>query len=449
MTNLFGTDGVRGVANSYPITPDMVLRFGMAAGQYFKKTSCMQRVIIGKDTRLSGYMIESALTAGFSSLGIEVILVGPLPTPAISMLVKSLRADLGVMISASHNMYQDNGIKFFDHNGHKLSDKIEEEISSKVLANAFEEALAPPDAIGKVKRLDDAAGRYIEHVKRSFPRFLNLQGLRIVVDCANGAAYHLAPTIFWELGAEVVNINCQPNGYNINLECGSTAPNGLIQKVLETRADIGIAFDGDADRVLIVDEKGHVLDGDNLIALIAKEMQEANTLRSNKVVVTHMTNSAFDVYLHTLGIEVHRTNIGDRYVTEGMKQIGANLGGEQSGHIVLSDYAATGDGMLAALQVLAALVRTKKPISEMGNLFHLYPQTMLNVHYHQQNPLNDPKVQSALATLQKDANNARFLIRKSGTEKKIRILVEGQDKIYVQKLATEAAFIIKQHVADN
>lgn len=440
---LFGTDGIRGTANSYPITPEIALKFGMAAGLHFKNDDRRHRVVIGKDTRLSGYMIENALTAGFAAMGMDVVLVGPMPTPAVAMLIKSLKADLGVVVSASHNPYQDNGLKLFDANGMKLSDHVELEIERLILNHDFNKSLVAPDQLGRAKRLDDAPGRYVEHVKRSFPKGLSLDGLRVVLDCANGAAYHLAPNIFWELGAEVIKIGVEPNGFNINQDCGSTAPQSLQKKVIETRADIGIAFDGDADRLVLVDSAGHVVDGDKIIAMIATQMQQEGTLQGGGVVVTHMTNMAFDEYMVSLGLVAHRADIGDRYVAQMMAKTGCNLGGEQSGHIVMSDYSTTGDGMVAALQVLALMIKTGRSLQQLSKIFEPFPQALKNIKFSGDNPLEDKQLANALTQLYAREAACRFLIRKSGTEKLIRILVEGRDKAHIQELAEEASKLIQ------
>ncbi|AIF81790.1 phosphoglucosamine mutase [endosymbiont of Acanthamoeba sp. UWC8] len=360
MQRLFGTDGIRGTANQYPMTAEIAMKFGMAAGTYYKKPGHRNRVVIAKDTRLSGYLIEPALTSGFISVGVDVILVGPMPTPAVSMLIRSLRADLGVMISASHNPYFDNGLKLFDSKGFKLSDECEDKIQEMILNANINRYLVPPIDLGRAKRLDDAPGRYIEHVKNSFNKENNLSGLRIVVDGANGSAYHLAPTILWELGAEVVSIGTEPNGFNINEACGSTHPETLSKKVVETRADIGIALDGDADRVVIVDDKGHIISGDHVIGLIALHLHNRKRLNNDMVVVTQMSNGALDEYLKSHNINTIRTKVGDRYVFDAMRKNNCNLGGEQSGHVILSNYSTTGDGIVAALQVLSLLVESGK-----------------------------------------------------------------------------------------
>lgn len=440
-SRLFGTDGIRGTANIYPMTCDLVQKFGMAAGHHFKRGGHRNRVVIAKDTRLSGYMIEPALVSGFIAVGMDVIMVGPMPTPSVSFLIKSLRADLGVMISASHNPFHDNGLKLFGPDGYKLSDTIEDELEDIILTGDFTKMMAPPELLGRAKRLDDAPGRYIEHVKRSFPKGVELSGLRIVIDCANGAAYHMAPTIFWELGAEVIKIGVDPDGININQDCGSTRPEAMIAKVIETRADIGIALDGDADRVLICDERGQIIHGDHLMAIIATKMHEEKHL-GNGIVVTQMSNSALDDYMQDMNINVHRTLIGDRYVSEKMRETGCNLGGEQSGHIILSHYSTTGDGMIAALQVLSLLVASKQKLSTLARPFDLHPQVTKNIKFSKTNPLETPKVKSLLEELEQSAKDCRVLIRKSGTEKLIRVLVEGRDKYRIEDLAKEIVGLI-------
>ncbi len=438
-SRLFGTDGIRGTANIYPMTCDLVQKFGIVAGHYFKRGGHRNRVVIAKDTRLSGYMLEPALTSGFVSVGMDVILVGPMPTPSVSFLIKSLRADLGVMISASHNPYQDNGLKLFGPDGYKLSNEIEDNIEDIILSGDINEYMVPPDQLGRAKRLDDAPGRYIEHVKRSFPKGIDLSGLRIVVDCANGAAYHMAPTIFWELGAEVIKLGIEPDGMNINHVCGSTNPDALVARVIETRADIGIALDGDADRVVICDEKGKIIHGDHIMAMIATKMKQENHLTGDGIVVTQMSNSALDSYMDSMGLKVHRTAIGDRYVSEKMRETDCNLGGEQSGHIILSHYSTTGDGMIAALQVLSIMVDSKKKLSAMSRLFDLHPQVIKNVKFSKTNPLDHPKMKDYLEDIDKRTQDCRVLVRRSGTEKLIRILVEGKNHEQIEGLAEEIA----------
>ena len=433
----FGTDGIRGTANKFPMTAEIALKVGMAVGAKFTNGDHRHRVVIGKDTRLSGYVVEPALTAGFAAVGMDVFLIGPVPTPAVSMLTKSLRADIGIMISASHNPYHDNGIKIFNGDGHKLSDKLEAEIEA-LIDGDITPHLAKADNLGRVKRLDDAKGRYIEFVKNSFPKDKSLTDLKIVVDCANGASYAMAPTIFWELGAEVIEIGTEPNGFNINEKCGSTHPEALQKKVLETKADIGIALDGDADRLLIIDEKGNIVEGDKIIALIAEKLHNDGNLKKDTVVITQMSNLALENYLSYIGVSTIRSQVGDRYVLEEMRKNGCNFGGEQSGHIVLSDYSTTGDGLIAALQVLSAICETKKPTSKVLNLFELFPQVLKNTKFDKskKNPLEDAAVQKFIREKEKEiAGSGRILVRKSGTENLIRVMVEGKSKKKIEEIA--------------
>ncbi|MCK4868977.1 MAG: phosphoglucosamine mutase, partial [Alphaproteobacteria bacterium] len=376
---MFGTDGVRGLANKEPITPQTVLRLAMAVGQRFRRGDHRHLVVIGKDTRLSGYMLEPALTAGFVSMGMDVVLVGPLPTPAVAVMTRSLRADLGVVISASHNPYFDNGIKLFGPDGYKLSD--DEEAAIEQLMDSPDLEPAESGDLGRARRLDDAQGRYIEYVKQTFPRGLRLDGLRIVVDCANGAAYKVAPTVLWELGADVVSIGVEPDGTNINRNCGATAPETLSERVVATGADLGLALDGDADRVIICDEHGAIVDGDQLMALMATRWAANGMLKGGTLVATVMSNLGLERYLQGQGLALHRTDVGDRYVVEAMRAGGWNLGGEQSGHIVMTDYATTGDGLIAGLQFMAAMVETGKPASELTQSFETVPQMLKNVRY--------------------------------------------------------------------
>ena len=443
----FGTDGIRGTANKFPMTAEIALKVGMAVGAKFGANftngSHRHRVVIGKDTRLSGYVIEPALTAGFAAVGMDVFLVGPVPTQAVSMLTKSLRADIGIMISASHNPYHDNGIKIFDRDGNKLNDLIESELEA-LIESDISAHLAKPKNLGRVKRLEDAKGRYIEFVKNSFPKEKSLTGLKIVLDCANGASYSMAPTIFWELGAEVIEIGVDPNGFNINENCGSTHPEALRQKVLETKADIGIALDGDADRLLIVDEKGQIADGDKIIALIAEKLHNEGSLKGDTVVITQMSNLALENYLRYLGISTIRSKVGDRYVLEEMRKAKCNFGGEQSGHIVLSDYSTTGDGLIAALQVLSVLCEVKKPASQILNVFELAPQILKNVKFEagRENPLETKSVKDFIAEKEKElGEKGRILVRKSGTENLIRVMVEGEDEKLINQICDD---IIKQ-----
>ena len=425
---LFGTDGVRGTANAWPMTADIALRMGQAAGRVFVRGDHRHRVVIAKDTRLSGYMIEPALTAGFISAGMDVMLAGPLPTPAAAFLTRTLRADLGVVISASHNAYQDNGIKLFGPDGFKLSDAIELEIERAILADEPPAAAAPAD-LGRALRIDDSHGRYVEYLKSSFPRGMTLSGLKIVVDCANGAAYHIAPDLFWELGAEVVRIGTSPNGFNINHECGSTYPQNVARAVVEQGADLGIALDGDADRVVLVDEHGQVIDGDQVLALIAGQWQDEAKLAGGGVVATLMSNLGLENYLADRGLPLHRTNVGDRYVVERMRAGGFNLGGEQSGHIIMTDFGTTGDGLLAALQVLAILLKKNRPVSEVARPFIPMPQKLSNVRIKQRIDLAVPAIERLIKDGQRRlGRNGRLLVRASGTEPLIRVMVEAQDE---------------------
>ncbi len=443
MTKLFGTDGIRGVANQYPMTAEVALKLGIAAGGYFTRGSHRNKVVIAKDTRLSGYMLETALTSGFVSAGMDVILVGPMPTPAVAMLVKSFRAELGVMISASHNAYQDNGIKLFGPDGYKLSDRAEIEIEQRVL-NSHQASLARPESLGRAKRLDDAAGRYIEFVKATFPKHLTLEDLTLVLDCANGAAYHLGPTIFRELGANVHVIGAEPNGFNINQNVGSTAPQTLQERVIATGANAGIALDGDADRVIICDEKGKLLDGDQLMAMVASHLHTHGELKGGGVVATVMSNMGLERYLHTLGLHLHRTKVGDRYVMEAMRDGGYNLGGEQSGHLILNDYVTTGDGLIAALQVLAVMVEKEQLLSACGHCFEPLPQVLKSVKIPLgANPLASGKVKASIETLETSLQSkGRLLVRPSGTEPLIRVMIEGDDVAEITKMADDLCNLI-------
>lgn len=441
----FGTDGIRGLANKHPMTSEVALRVGMAAGRVFsRKGGHRHRVVIGKDTRLSGYMIESALMSGFTAVGMDVFLLGPMPTPAVAMLTRSLRADLGVMISASHNPYDDNGIKFFDPEGYKLSDETEQEIEGLVEADAAEHLVAA-DKIGRATRVESAQERYIEFAKRTLPRDLRLGGLRIVIDCANGAAYKVAPEALWELGAEVVRIGVEPNGRNINLKCGSTSPEALCEKVREVRADIGIALDGDADRVVIVDEKGRIVDGDQLMALIAETWASSGRLAGGGVVATVMSNLGLERYLRSLGLSLARTAVGDRYVVEHMRKHGYNVGGEQSGHIVLSDFTTTGDGLVSAMQVLAAVVSTGKPVSQVCSRFEPLPQVLKNVRYANGQPLDDARVRNVIEGAKaRLGDTGRVVIRPSGTEPVIRVMAEGDDESLVSSVVGEIVAAVQE-----
>jgi phosphoglucosamine mutase len=442
----FGTDGIRGRANG-KITAELALRVGMAAGLVFARGEHRHQVIIGKDTRLSGYMIENALVAGFTAVGMDVLLTGPLPTPAIAMLTRSMRCDLGVMISASHNPYDDNGIKLFGPDGFKLSDEIEREIESLIDADQSKR-LASPNDLGRAKRIDAAHDRYVEFAKRTLTRNLSLDGLRIVVDCANGAAYRVAPEALWELGAEVFPIGVSPDGFNINRDCGSTSPEALMAKVREMRADIGIALDGDADRVVIADEKGHLVDGDQLMALIAESFKEDGRLAKPGIVGTVMSNLGLERHLAAQHIKLVRTQVGDRYVLEAMMEHGFNVGGEQSGHIILSDYANTGDGFVAALQVLAVVQKMGKPVSEVCHRFEPLPQILKNVRYKSGKPLEDAKVKSAISAAENKINgHGRLVIRPSGTEPVIRVMAEGDNRELIETLVDDVVAALSHAAA--
>jgi phosphoglucosamine mutase len=446
--SLFGTDGVRGRANSAPMTAENVMRIGMAAGRVFNRGSHLHRVVIGKDTRLSGYMLEQAMTAGFLSVGMEVLLLGPLPTPAIGFLTRSMRADIGVMISASHNPYEDNGIKLFGPDGFKLSDGVEAQIE-QLVANPSAIPLASSPAIGRAKRLQDADGRYIEAVKASAARGLDLSDLKIVLDCANGAAYKVAPTVLWELGAEVVPIGVSPDGFNINGNCGSTHPAVLQEHVVLHGADIGIALDGDADRVVLVSEKGHLIDGDQLMATIADQWKRDGRLAGNGVVATVMSNLGLERFVDALGLALVRTQVGDRYVLERMRAGGFNLGGEQSGHIIMTDHATTGDGLMAALQAMAALIKSGKSASEAFRAFEPVPQLLKNVRVADANAaLAASAVVSAIAAAEeKLGKRGRILVRKSGTEPLIRVMAEGDDSDLVRIVVDQIIEAIPQQAA--
>jgi len=439
MRTFFGTDGIRGQANRWPMTPDIALKVGMATGLALLNGEQQHRVVIGKDTRLSGYMIENALVAGFTAVGVDVFLLGPVPTPGVAMLTRSLRADIGVMISASHNPYEDNGIKIFGADGFKLSDEVELEIE-RLMQEDLTKRLATGADIGRAQRLDGVRDRYIEYIKRTFPRNLSLEGLRIVIDCANGAGYRVAPDALWELGAEVVKIGNQPNGTNINTDCGSTSLGQVRAKVQEVRADIGIALDGDADRLIVIDEKGQPVDGDQLLAVIGSSWQNAERLTAPGVVATIMSNLGLERYLDGIGLSLARTRVGDRYVVEHMRANGYNVGGEQSGHIVLSDYSTTGDGLLAALEILSVVVASGRTVSEVCHRFEPVPQILKNVRYSGGKPLENDIVIRAIDTGRDRLGNAgRLVVRPSGTEPLIRVMGEGDDAILVQEVVDDIA----------
>ena len=434
---LFGTDGIRGTANTDPMTAETALRLGQAAGIMFVRGSHRHRVVIGKDTRLSGYMIEPALVAGFVGVGMDVQLVGPLPTPAIAMLTRSMRADLGVMISASHNPFEDNGIKLFGPDGFKLSDATEAEIEA-LMTSDLSGRMAAPAALGRASRLVDAAGRYIESAKATFPRGQTLDGLKIVIDCAHGAAYKVAPTVLWELGATVIPLGVTPDGFNINKDCGSTVPEALCRAVVEHGADLGLALDGDADRLLMSDERGRLVDGDQILALAAVNLQRAGRLRGGAVAATVMSNLGLERFLAGQGLALRRTAVGDRYVMERMRADGLNLGGEQSGHVILGDYSTTGDGLVAALQVLAVLVEQRRPASVALRLFDPLPQRLRSVRFTGDSPLADSRVRAAVAAAEATlARTGRLLLRESGTEPVVRVMAEGEDESLVSRIVDE------------
>ncbi len=445
MRKFFGTDGIRGRANAFPMTAEMALKVGMAAGLSFKNGGHRHRVVIGKDTRLSGYMLENALVAGFTAVGMDVFLLGPMPTPSVAMLTRSLRADLGVMISASHNPYHDNGIKFFGPDGFKLSDELELQIEALIESDMSSRLTGD---LGRAKRIESAQQRYIEFAKRTLPREMSLEGLRVVVDCANGAAYKVAPEALWELGADVISLGVMPDGYNINKDCGSTSTDALAKKVHEVRADIGIALDGDADRVIIVDENGAVIDGDQLMAVVAQSWQAHNRLSQPGIVATVMSNLGLERYLDSLGLSLARTKVGDRYVVEHMRAHGYNVGGEQSGHIVLSDFATTGDGLIAALQIMACIKDQGKTVSEVCRRFDPVPQLLKNVRYSGGKPLEMADVKAAIEDgEQRLGNTGRLVIRASGTEPLIRVMAEGDDAGLVRSVVNDIADVVAKSAA--
>ncbi|SKA65412.1 phosphoglucosamine mutase [Desulfobaculum bizertense] len=445
---IFGTDGLRGQTNIFPMLPEIALRLGLAAGQYFRNGKKRHKVLIGKDTRISGYVFEAALTSGFCASGMDVLLVGPLPTPAISYLTRSMRADLGVVISASHNPFMDNGIKFFDSDGFKLPDAVEDRISDMLQDPDFQWDYPAPENVGKAVRLGDSDGRYIVAVKNSFPRELSLDGVKIVVDCANGATYSVAPRVFEELGAEVVVIGNEPDGLNINDKCGSLYPEQVARRVREEGADIGLALDGDGDRLIVVDENGRILDGDQIMALCAWEMMGRDALPEKTLVATVMSNMALEVFMKEQGGQLLRTAVGDRHVVEAMRQRGAMLGGEQSGHLIFMDHSTTGDGILAALQLLRIMVEQNKPLSELAHLLEPYPQRLINVHVERKIPFEEaPRVMDAVQEAEHElGETGRVLLRYSGTESVARVMVEGQDEAQVERLAQELADVLKAHL---
>jgi len=435
----FGTDGIRGRANSFPITADLAMKAGMAAGLVFTRGNHRHRVVIGKDTRLSSYMIEHALTAGFLAVGMDVLLTGPVPTPGIAMLTRSMRCDIGVMISASHNPYADNGIKLFGPAGDKLSDDVEAKIE-RLIDSDMDERRAKPAALGRAKRIDGVQDRYVEYAKRTLPRNMSLSGVKVVIDCANGAGYKVAPAALWELGAEVVAMGDEPDGFNINRDVGSTAPEALSARVKQESADIGIALDGDADRLIVVDEAGQLVDGDQLMAVIAQSWARKGRLASDAIAVSVMSNLGLERFANALGITVHRTPVGDRYVGEAMRKHNLKLGGEQSGHIIMSDYATTGDGLVAALQILAVMKEDDGPASTVCHRFDPLPQILRNVRHGGGNPLEDDAVKALIADAEaRLAGHGRLVVRASGTEPLIRVMAEGDDRDLVERVVKELA----------
>ncbi|NLV97102.1 MAG: phosphoglucosamine mutase [Desulfovibrionales bacterium] len=446
MPRLFGTDGIRGRVNTYPMQPELVLRLGLAAGQYFRNGHKRHRVVIGKDTRLSGYVFESALTSGFCAAGMDVFLVGPLPTPAISFLTRNMRADLGVVISASHNPYMDNGIKFFDREGFKLADEVEDEIAAMVVDADFSWNAPVHDQVGRARKIQDSPGRYIVELKHSFPAGMTLDGVKIVLDCAHGAAYRVSPLIFEELGAEVVTLGVKPDGLNINKDCGSLYPQVLADKVREAQADIGLALDGDADRLIVVDEDGQILDGDQIMAICAGEMLERDALPGKTLVATVMSNMALQVFMHERGGQLVRTKVGDRYVVEEMRKGGYIFGGEQSGHLVFMEHSTTGDGTLAALQLLRIMVSKGRPISELSKLMIPYPQKLVNIPVQKKVSFDQvPVIQEAMRDAKAQlGDTGRVVLRYSGTEPLVRVMVEAQDQCAVDRWCAELAQAVNQ-----
>ncbi len=443
-TKLFGTDGIRGKANHPPITGEMAFEIGRSAAYVLKKKHGRDIILIGKDTRLSGYMIESALTSGICSMGVDVELVGPLPTPGIAFVTKGLRADAGIVISASHNSFDDNGIKFFSSKGFKLPDSVEREIETMLFSDELKSIRPEGDAIGRAHRIDDATGRYIEYVKSAFPKGKTLEGVKVVVDCANGANYKVTPNALSELGADVIAINDRPDGLNINADCGSTYPEVIQKTVVEHGADIGISHDGDGDRVILCDEKGEIVDGDKIMAIAALHMKKEGTLKNNLVVTTVMSNIGFEHYMKKNGIDMIRTKVGDRYVVEQMVKGGYNLGGEQSGHIVFLDYNTTGDGAICALQILAVMTKTGKPLSKLASKVPIYPQVLINVTVPKPKKIDKfPEVVKAVSDAEKKLKSGRILVRPSGTVPKIRVMVEGDDMSKIKTIAEEVAGVIK------
>lgn len=445
MSKLFGTDGIRGVANQYPITPDMIAQIGQATAYILKKRKHRLRIVIGKDTRLSGYMIESALVSGICSMGTDVMLVGPVPTPGIAFLTINLDADAGIVISASHNPYQDNGIKIFSKNGYKLTDEEELKIEELILSKKLPSLLTSAENLGRAFREEDASGRYIVFLKHSFPSNLNLEGIKIVLDCANGATYKVAPTLFKEMRAEIITLNVSPDGQNINLDCGSLYPGNLAKKVTETKADIGLAFDGDGDRLIAIDEKSNIVNGDKIIAICAKKMKEEGILKNNTVVTTIMSNLGLSVAFKKMGIKNVTTKVGDRYVLEEMIKNDSVIGGEDSGHIIFKEHHTTGDGILTALQLLSVMKKENKPLSELSKIMKTFPQVLINVKVKRKAPLEEiPELKSIISEVEKElADKGRVLVRYSGTQSICRVMLEGPNKSDTEKLASKIAKVVE------
>ncbi len=446
-TKLFGTDGIRGKANHYPMTGEIAFEVGRAAAYVLRKKNVRNKILIGKDTRLSGYMLESALTSGICSMGTSVVLVGPMPTPGIAFVTRSLRADAGVVISASHNPYDDNGIKFFSADGFKLPDSTEDAIEKAMFTEALENIRPEGAGIGKAYRVDDASGRYIEYVKSTFPKGRTLEGIKVVIDCSNGSAYKITPFVLTELGADVIAIYSKPDGININANCGATHPEAMQKAVLEYKADIGIAHDGDADRTIICDERGEIVNGDKIMAICALDMKKDGKLKGDTVVATVMSNLGFELFLKRSGIKVIRTKVGDRYVVEEMLKRGCNLGGEQSGHIIFLDYNTTGDGPVTALQVLSIMCRRGKSLSNLASSIPIYPQVLLNVPVRRHKSIDDfPIINTAVKKAEKKLISGRILVRPSGTEPKVRVMVEGDNMDEITAIAEEIAEVIKSNM---
>jgi len=448
MKKLFGTDGVRGVANKEPMTVEIALKLGRAAAYVFRKEPRRHRIVIGKDTRLSGYMLESALVAGITSMGVDVILVGPLPTPGIAFITRSLRADAGIVISASHNPYEDNGIKFFSGDGFKLPDNVEVDIENLVSSGKIDSIRPTATEIGKAYKVDDAVGRYVEFLKNSFPKDLSLEGFKISLDCANGAAYKVAPKVFRELGADVEVLCNEPNGQNINLKCGSLYPDVVQKSVVEFGSSVGVSLDGDADRVIFSDECGKEVDGDQIMALCALDLSKRNLLKSNTIVATVMSNIGLESAMNDAGIKLVRTGVGDRYVLKEMLELGCNLGGEQSGHMIFLDHNTTGDGTLSALQVIATVIRSGKPLSELASCMRQYPQVLINIDVKEKKKLEDiPSVVRKISEAEKKlGNDGRVLVRYSGTQNMIRVMLEGKEAEGIKKLGNSIADEVKREI---